>query len=661
MEQQHVVDMTQSAHYQEALQLHQSGNIQQAIQHYQATLEKTPSDAQLMYLLGTAYCQNRELDQAIDLLNQSLALSPHNAFAHNNLGNAYQEKNHKEQALQCYQQAIRIKPDYVSAFYNQGNLLNALGRQQESLSSYAEAIRLQPNYLEALREYASLLRDMGNAEQALEIFAQAILVNHHNADVHFQKAITLKKLGRVYQAIESYLTTIQVDPKYISAHFNLGNLYLDLGENLSAFNCYSKALELKPDNPEAYLNRGNVLKSLRRMQEALNDYSAAININPNYADAYSNRGNLHKDNGRVEPALRDYEKALELRPNYAEVQWNKALLLIVKGDYLPGWELYEWRLRMSSYQVNCQKFPQPEWRDLSEITGKTVLVYAEQGYGDAIQFCRYLIEVKNHCQHLIAQVNVALIPLLNTLAKDIQFIAKGETLPQFDMYCPLMSLPFIYKTTLDTIPAAIPYLYADQARVNQWRNTLPSQNSLRVGLVWTGSAKHENDINRSIPLNQLLPLMQLQVEWHSLQKEYRIKDQAALKQCPQLQHHQKDLNDFADTAALIECMDLVITVDTSVAHLAGAMGKPVWVLLPFAPDYRWLLEREDSPWYPSARLFRQKAYGDWQSVVTDVAGQLMQWLASHPTKKLPQSSLAMTDTNKQQPSRSKKTTAKKAR
>lgn len=626
MEQQHVVDMTQSAHYQEALQLHQSGNIQQAIQHYQATLEKTPRDAQLMYLLGTAYYQNRELDQAIDLLNQSLELSPHNAFAHNNLGNAYQEKNHKEQALQCYQQAIRIKPDYVSAFYNQGNLLNALGRQQESLSSYAEAIRLQPNYLEALREYASLLRDMGNAEQALEIFAQAILVNHHNADVHFQKAITLKKLGRVYQAIESYLTTIQVDPKYISAHFNLGNLYLDLGENLSAFNCYSKALELKPDNPEAYLNRGNVLKSLRRMQEALNDYSAAININPNYADAYSNRGNLHKDNGRVEPALRDYEKALELRPNYAEVQWNKALLLIVKGDYLPGWELYEWRLRMSSYQVNCQKFPQPEWRDLSEITGKTVLVYAEQGYGDVIQFARYIPLLKAQGANILFEVFQPLYHLFKSMRCEMTLISVGDNMPPFDTYCPVMSLPYAMKTTIDTIPAEIPYLFADPEKVMQYKKILGQTKQKRIGLVWSGSTKHENDANRSLSLDAFDELLQLDVQWHSLQKEYRLHDEGLLHQYSQLAQHQDTIQDFSDTAALIECMDLVITVDTSVAHLAGAMGKPVWILIPFAPDYRWLLEREDSPWYPNATLFRQPALHDWDSVLSRLVSALQQYL-----------------------------------
>lgn len=656
MELQNAKEVLQSPHFQEVLQLHQSGNIQEAIAHYQSFLEQYPKEPQLVYLLGTAYCQSGELEQAIALLKQSLELNPDNAFAYNNLGNAYQEKKQKVEALQCYEQAIRYKPDYVSAFFNRGNLLNELGQQPQALASYAEAIRLQPNYVEALREYAGLLREMGQEENALEIFAQAIQSNPDNADTHFQKAITLKKLGRVYQAIESYIEATRCNSQHTSALYNLGNIYLDLGDHHRAVEQYSKALQTRPNYPEAYLNRGNAFKALGMMQESLNDYSEAIKLNPAYADAYSNRGNLHKDNGRVEPALSDYEQALTLRPDYAEVHWNKALLLIVKGEYEQGWQLYEWRLRMASYQMNCQTFPVPEWRDLEEIAGKRVLVYAEQGYGDAIQFCRYLTQVRQHCQQLIVQVHVALIPLLKTLDTDITFVAKGDALPAFDAYCPLMSLPYVCKTTLENVPASVPYLQADTAKIQQWRHRLSTNKTLRVGLAWTGSSKHDNDINRSIALQNFEQLLQANVEWHSLQKEYRLQDQTALNQFKQIQHHQNDLNDFADTAALIECLDLVITVDTSVAHVAGALGKPVWILLPYAPDYRWLLNRTDSPWYPSAVLFRQTAYGDWQTVLGDLLQQFNQWIAQAETHMQKLSTLST-----QEQSSQKKNTRKKDR
>jgi len=253
-----------------------------------------------------------------------------------------------------------------------------------------------------------------------------------------------------------------------------------------------------------------------------------------------------------------------------------------------------------------------------DVRGKRLLIQGEQGLGDIIQFCRYLAQVKTLGAEIIFEVPESLIPLVSTMRCPMTVVAKGCPLPQFDAYCPVMSLPYVLKTTMETIPAEIPYLFAEESRVSKWQQRLGTNGKLRVGLVWSGSAAHKNDKNRSIRLEELLPLMDCRAEWHSLQKEYRQHDIPVLNQNPQIHQHQDHLEDFADTAALIECLDLVISVDTSVVHVAGAIGKQIWTLLPYCPDYRWMLDRDDSPWYPTAKLYRQSKDEDWQSVVHQV-------------------------------------------
>lgn len=648
MNQQQSSNVLQSDNFQQALQQHQTGNIAEAMQHYQALLQEHPNESQILYLLGTGYCQTGKSQQAIETLQQSLKINPSNPFAYNNLGNAFKDQQLKDEALNCYNHAVRLKADYESAFFNRAVLLRELQRCDESLASFQEAIRLKPNYIEALRECGNLLRDMNRDEEALERYAQALQIDGQNIEVFFQRAVTFKKLGRLYQAIESYNDMLKIQPDHTNALFNRGNLYLSLGKNKKAAESFTLAIQFNPEYADAYLNRGNAHKLLGQMQASLEDYSKAIQLKSDYTEAFSNRGNLHKDCGRVDLALADYEQALTFQPEFAEVQWNRAILLIVKGEYLAGWQAYEWRLRMPSYQINCMKFDRPEWRDLAEIKNKTVLVYPEQGFGDAIQFCRYLIDLSKLCKKLILVMHQSLVSLMNTLPCELSITVKGDPVPEFDMYCPLMSMPYIFKTTLQTIPAKIPYLFADTARVTQWQQRFSQSSKRKVGLAWSGSIKHENDAQRSIPLQALSALLGQveQVEWHSLHKEYRLQDQAAINQHAHLIHHGNELNDFADTAALIECLDLVITVDTSVAHLAGALGKPVWILLPFAPDYRWGLQQPQTPWYPTARLFRQTSYANWESILQTLAYQLQLWIGQQQLSINADSPIAISDTTK---------------
>ncbi len=537
----------------EAFQLHQSGKIEDAIKLYAKVLAKQQNNAQLLYLLGTAYLQIGQLRLCVDHLRRSARISPNNPFAFNNLGLAHRDLKQPAEALANYDRALALKPDFAEAYSNQGNALRDLHRPADAIASYDKALSYMPSHAEA----------------------------------HFNRGNALKDLKRLDEALASY----------------------------------DRALALKPDFAEAHGNRGNALRETQRLDEALASYDRALALKPDFAEAHSNRGNALRETQRLNEALASYDQALALKPDHVEAYWNKSLLLILMGQYLEGWELFEWRFKYDPLKHNYPPFPKPPWRGQADIRGRKLLIHGEQGYGDVIQFCRYLPQVRALGADIILEVQQPLVPLVSTLNCPMTVVAKGDVLPEVDAYCPIMSLPYVFKTTVGTIPAEVPYLFSDKEKVKVWQEKLgPAR--LRVGLTWSGSRDHKNDLNRSIWLKELLPLTDLPIEWHSLQKEYRQPDLEILEAHPEIRQHQDDLTDFSDAAALIECLDLVISVDTSTAHLAGALGKPVWILLPHAPDYRWMLDREDSPWYPSARLFRQSKAGDWAGVIQRVRGIL---------------------------------------
>jgi hypothetical protein len=443
-----------------------------------------------------------------------------------------------------------------------------------------------------------------------------------HTDVLTNRGIALKELGRYEEAIASFDRALSIKPDLAEAYSNRGNALKGLKRYEESVQSYDKAIELKPDYADAYMNRSVALHELRRLEEALISAEFAISFNAYDAEAFNNRALTLQALKRLDEALASYDTALALKPDYAEAYWNKSLLFILMGRYLEGWELYEWRFNVRDLKDNYYTFPQPAWRGLKDIRGKKLLIYAEQGLGDVIQFCRYIPQIDILGAEIIFEVPKTLVSFISTLNSNLSVVEKGEPLPEFDAYCPVMSLPYVFKTTVQTIPAQIPYLFSDKQKVENWQHKLGDKQKMRIGLVWSGSTTHKSDMHRSTGLKEMLPLIDLPVEWHSLQKEYRLHDLEVIKQHPEIHQHQNELNDFSDTASLIECMDLVITVDTSVAHAAGAIGKPVWILLPFVPDYRWMLDREDSPWYPTAKLFRQPKMGDWMSMVETVRNEL---------------------------------------
>ena len=402
----------------------------------------------------------------------------------------------------------------------------------------------------------------------------------------------------------------------------------DLKRLDEALRSYDRALALKPDYVEALTNRGVVLADLKRSDEALQSYDRALALKPDDVEALYNRGTTLNGLQRHDEALEYYDRALALKPEHAQAHWNRALCSLQLGDFASGWAEYEWRWRRNRPENAKREFRQPLWLGIEPLAGKTILLHAEQGLGDTLQFCRYVRPVAALGARVVLEVQPPLLPLLRRLEGASELRATGAALPAFDYHCPLLSLPLAFKTELASVPSDIPYLRSDAARVEKWRERLGPKMQPRVGIAWSGATGHKNDHNRSLSLAQVLPLLIEQVQWVSLQKELREADAQLMSAQTPMRSYGEELKDFADTAALVELMDVVVAVDTSVAHLAGALGKPVWILLPFNSDWRWLLDRDDSLWYPTARLFRQPAIGDWASVIDTVRNELARELGA---------------------------------
>jgi len=462
-------------------------------------------------------------------------------------------------------------------------------------------------------------------QKALDSFDLAIRLQPDFFEAHGNRGAMLAALGRHHEAIESYRNALAIKPDFADAHCNLGSALTHLQRYDEALASLDRALELRPDYPDALYNRGNALKPLKRYEEALASYDRAIALQPNHADAHNNRGQVLRELERYDEALASYDRALELRPQHIMAHCNAAALRLLTGDFERGWAHYEWRWQKKSVIPLKRNFSQPAWGGGDPIAGKTILVHSEQGLGDTIQFCRYVPLVAARGARVIFEVQQTLQTLMTSLGGRAQLVPKGGPLPAFDLHCPLVSLPRAFGTRLETIPTATRYLSAPAQRMTTWQSRLQGQPGPRIGLVWSGNPGHERDRERSIALREFLPLLDAlgaEATFVSLQKDVCADDAVVLKTRADVLDCGNALEDFSDTAALISQLDLVISVDTSVAHLAGALGKPVWILLTYFPDWRWLLGRDDSPWYPTTRLFRQDGSRTWEGVIARVREML---------------------------------------
>jgi tetratricopeptide (TPR) repeat protein len=536
-----------------------------------------------------------------------------------------------------------------------GMMLQRQGKLAEAEKIYTRILKTLPDQFETLQLLAELKMQRGKPGEAFRHMSAAVAARPNSPDARIHLGHVLRALKRDADALAGFDKALALDPGNVDALGNRGDVLLALRRPTEALDCFDKILAAAPGHAEARANRGVALAALGRHEEALADFDVALASAPNpvvsynrglalavlgrsaeaveaydrslamipsHVAAWSSRGVALQALNRHTEAIASFDRALALAPEFADAHFNKSLALLAAGDYPRGQAEYEWRWKRSGTENLRHDFTQPLWLGESPLQNRTILLHAEQGLGDTIQFARYAGLLAQADAKVVLEVHPELKALLSRLAGCQAVIARGEPRPAYDVHCPLGSLPLALKTELASVPADIPYLSADPARVDRWRPRLEAFGGPRVALVWAGNVAHANDRNRSLPLAKLAALWANdRARFVSLQRDLRAGDAEVLAAGSVLALG-SELGDFDDTAAVLAACDLVITVDTSVAHLAGALGRPLWVLLPFASDWRWTPEGERSPWYPSARLFRQPQPGDWESVIARVVSDL---------------------------------------
>jgi len=447
-----------------------------------------------------------------------------------------------------------------------------------------------------------------------------------NPNAIFQRAVSLHRSGNLPQAISLYRFLTARFPKNAQTLFALGTAESQVGNHAEGITLLEESLRLLPANPKAHNNIANALICLNRFDEALARYGRATAVDPNYAEAYFNQGSLLADLRRFPDALACLDKAAALRPDYAEARFMKAEVLLRTGDYEKGWDLYETRWETEFRTTNASFSEYPVWTGEQPIAGKTVLITPEVGFGDCIMFFRYAPLLQERGARVAIYSPSSLAPLFSDSNEDILIVEAPQGPPRADFRCPIMSLPRAFRTTCETIPATVPYLKVAPEKQERWHQKVGQSDMLRVGVAWAGQANRSIDNtplrNRRIPANLVPLLLRAPVQWHSLQEKIAPEDAIALQDVSMVGIREHELDDFSDTAALIMQMDLVIATDTAVANLAGALGREVWVMLPYSTDYRWGVSERRTPWYPTATLFRQADAGDWEDVIADVVRAL---------------------------------------
>jgi tetratricopeptide (TPR) repeat protein len=559
-----------------AFALHQAGDLDQARTLYRQILEVQPAHFDALHLIGVISSQTGDVQTALRWFDAAVAANPCNAMAQFNRGVALQDLKRWDEALASYDRALVIKPAYAEAHSNRGFVQKELLRFDSALISFDHAIALKPN----------------------------------DPLAYIARSESQRRLRQWDAALES---------------------------------C-RKATAIAPNNADAYSELAMVLRELNRMEEAVASCERAISIDPGRAQHHCNLGNLLYEMHQLEAAVAGYDIAIALNPSFLQARASRAYALLLAGDFPRGWHEYEWRWRKrhdADAATDNAKYAQPRWLGVESLSGKAILLCSEQGLGDTIQFCRYASRVAALGARVILEVPQTLFGLLQTLDGVAQVHCQGDPLPAFDYYCSLPSLPALFNTTTQTIPAGVPYLSSSASRRKYWTEKMGPHTKLRVGLIWSGGFRPSQpelwgvDSRRNVPLTQFAILNRPEIEFYSLQKGQAAEAQlsrviATGWDGPVLMDFAADLQDFTDTAALIEQLDLVISVDTSTAHLAGALGKPVWLLNRFDTCWRWMLGRSDSPWYPTLKIYRQERRGDWDTVMTRVATDLEQWVRHTP-------------------------------
>jgi tetratricopeptide (TPR) repeat protein len=599
---------------------HHTGRTQPAVDMLRRALQLRPGAPDLLSNLGVMLLAMDRAAEALDCLDQALLQLPGHPVVLYNRGNALLKLGRAEDALKAYQAALARQPAYREVQGNLGVALRQLGRMEEALAAITAALAAKPGVAELHNEHGLVLRGLKRPQEAVAAFREALRLRPDYPEALNNAAVVLSRLKMLDQALQAIDRALTLRPDYLEAINNKATLLLEMNRPEEALAIGTQALARSPSNVALQV-RAQALFDLNRPAEAITELDLATADSPAVAATYSMRGNALLRLGNFAEALSSHQTAVRLDPGKPNHQWNLAIAELTCGDFANGWRRYEYRWQVDDL-VRDDVLQGTRWLGEADIAGRDILLYAEQGYGDTLQFCRYAPLVAARGGRVTLRVQPPLKELLETLPGVARVVANDEPPPDTEFHCPLLSLPLAFGTRLDTIPGNVPYLTADPSRVATWRTRLPSAERPRIGIVVSGNPEHKNDSNRSLPLAQFKSVLDSEAGYVLLQKALHERDRQALEHFPDLHFFGQDLRSFADTAAVIANLDLVISVDTSVAHLAGALGKPVWLMLPLAPDWRWLLERSDSPWYPTARLFRQTRFGDWTSVVEDIRAEL---------------------------------------
>ena len=624
------------------------GRFEEAIASYDAAISLKGDFSEVHSNRGIALQAMGRFEAALADFEKVIALQPDNREAHRNRGNVLRALKRHAEALGSYEQAISLGLEQAEVHHDRAVLLAGLGRREEALAAWDRAIALQPYYVEArlarsevlfqMERWKEVLADidtvialrpaypeayfvrggalsnLARVSEALESTEKGMALAPDNAEAHSNSGFLLKRLGRYQEALARCDRAIELKPELADAHSNRGIVLHELGRRDEALAAYNQALALKPDHAQAWSNRGSALHDLQRLEEALSCFDKALALDAACVSAYAGRAVVLQEMERPDEAMASHEQAVSLQPKSPEVRFNRGYWLLMSGNFEAGFRDYEWRHKLTE-QAIARAYPYPQWLGEQDISGKSIFIHSEQGLGDTLQFCRYLpLLEKRGAKVLFAPLD-PLHRLARTVSPTIELVRFDDKLRPFDYHCYLASLPLALGTRLDTVPAAVPYLHAEPEQVARWKQRI-GEAGFKIGISWQGSQR-KIDFGRSFPLAEFEKLAQIPgVRLISLQKNYGSEQLATLPAGMSVETLGDDYDAgpdaFVDTAAVMMNLDLVITSDTAIAHLAGALARPTWVVLKKNPDWRWMLDRPDSPWYPTMRLFRQTVSGDWK-------------------------------------------------
>lgn len=611
-----------AALFARGLELYRAGALEPSQRHLETVLAREPSHFDALHLAGLVAARLQRYERAVALIRRALDVNPSVAPAHRHLGNALRDLGRLEEALTSYSRALELRRGFKEAHVNRAQVLLRLGRSAEALSDLDQSLALGADDAEVHTYRASALLALGRGEEAAASCETALRRQPDCVDAHVNRAAALYLRGAYAEALASCDRALALRPDHADAHAHRGAALLALWRLEEALASLERGLALQPHSAFAHNLRALCLLGRQSPVEALASAERAIELRPDSADAHNTRGLALTDAKCFDEALASFDRALALDATLEEPRFNQGVVHLIQGDFERGWALYDRRpVRKPLYLASAQR-----WDGREEIRGRTVFTYAEQGLGDTIQFCRYAKLLSEQGARVVLAVQESLCTLLRSLDPRIEVIGAADPVPAHDVHCPLLSLPRAFGTTVERIPAAIPYLAADPERVAYWSRRLVGGERL-IGIRWQGSTGRA-DAGRSFALSNFEPIAGLpHVRLVSLQKGAGA-EQLERAPCrgrvldlgPDFEPGGRDA--FLDVAAVMQCLDLVITSDTSIAHLAGALGRPTWLALKCVPDFRWMLERADSPWYPTMRLFRQPRPGDWANVFSRMRAEL---------------------------------------